>query len=130
VRLYGLLRRNNTSEAEKLRALFLNSHFLVVPTDAECFGLVFAEALAHALPAVSRRVDAIPSIIEDDVNGVFEDRHAPAAIYAKRIREIFADRYRYEAMTKAARAKYKSSLTWDACAATIRDRLEAVLPIR
>jgi glycosyltransferase involved in cell wall biosynthesis len=126
-RIHGLLRRNHPEEADRLRQLYLGAHFLVVPTDAECFGIVFAEALAHAVPAVSRRVDAVPSIIEDGVNGILEDRDQPAEPYARRIREVFGDPNRYLTMAFAGREKYKSTFTWDACATTIVNGLEAVL---
>jgi glycosyltransferase involved in cell wall biosynthesis len=125
-RVHGPLRRSQPEEAAKLRQLFLQAHFLVVPTDAECFGIVFAEAFAHALPAVSRNVHAVPSIIDDGVNGILEDRAANASAYARRIREVFVNPARYESMAAAGRAKYKCRFTWDACASTIVSVLESL----
>ncbi len=127
VRIEGPLRTSVPGEHEKMRRLFLDSHFLVVPTEAECFGLVFAEALAHGLPAVSRRVHAVPSIIDDGVNGILENRTTPAAPYAARILRTFRDPAQYESMAVTGRDKYESSLTWDACAKKIVATLDGLV---
>jgi glycosyltransferase involved in cell wall biosynthesis len=113
VQVYGFLNPKNPEDAAVLKNLFLRSHFMVVPTRAECFGLVFAEAQAFALPPVSRKVQAVPSIVSDGETGILEEADAPASAYVERILTQIRDRTRYRQMARSARARFESSLSWD-----------------
>jgi glycosyltransferase involved in cell wall biosynthesis len=127
VQVYGFLNPKNPDDAAVLKNLFLRSHFLVVPTRAECFGLVFAEAQAFALPPVSRRVQPVPSIVLDGQTGILADADAPASAYVERILAIVRDRVRYREMANAARAQFESTLTWDRFAEQVVQVIEAGL---
>ncbi|MFT4114203.1 MAG: glycosyltransferase family 4 protein [Silvibacterium sp.] len=127
VTAHGLLRISDPSEGLKLQQLFLSSHFLVVPTEAECFGLVFAEAQAFGLPPVSRAVHAVPSIIEDGVTGILEPVDAAADFYVRRILALASDRQAYLAMARAARQRFESCLNWDAFARGVVDEMRISL---
>jgi len=52
VTVHGVLHRNDPGQKATLIGLFEESHFLIVPTSAECFGVVFAEAQAFELPPI------------------------------------------------------------------------------
>jgi glycosyltransferase involved in cell wall biosynthesis len=112
VQVHGLLNAGDSEDAEILRKLFLESHFLIVPTQAECFGLVFVEAHAFGLPPVARAVHAVPSIIEDGVTGLLLDRDAPASQYVERILALVNNRAAYLKMAYAARTRYEEKLNW------------------
>ncbi len=112
VKVHGLLRRTEPDDAARLRRLFLESHLLVVPTQAECFGVVFAEAQAFGLPAVARAVQAIPSIVLDGQTGILESRDAAAEHYVQRIRKLAEDRTEYRRMAHAARQHFEVALSW------------------
>jgi glycosyltransferase involved in cell wall biosynthesis len=117
VTVHGLLRQNDAQESAVLAELFLRSHFLIVPTTAECFGIVFAEAQAFGLPPISRAVDALPSVILDGETGLLFERTASASAYVERILALMADRSAYEAMARRARMRFEEVLNWDATAA-------------
>ena len=115
VRMFGMLRRSEAAESEQLRALLLGSHFLVVPTLAECFGLVFAEAQAFALPPVSRAVDAVPSIVLDGETGIMQPREDGPEPYVRRMLAMLAgDRSAYTRMALAGRKHFRERLNWPA----------------
>jgi glycosyltransferase involved in cell wall biosynthesis len=116
VTLHGVLHQDQPEEAAKLSELFLNSHFLIVPTMAECFGIVFAEAQAFALPPVSRAVQALPGVVSDGVTGLLLDPDASAAAYVEGILARLANPEAYRAMAVAARDRYETLLNWDATA--------------
>jgi glycosyltransferase involved in cell wall biosynthesis len=127
VTVHGLLRRSDPIESEKLRQLFLTSHFLIVPTQAECFGVVFAEAHAFGLPAVSRSVHAVPSIIQDGETGIIQGTADPASKYVDRILSIAKDRDAYLKMAYAARARYEAKLNWQSFADVMASQMESAL---
>ncbi len=117
--VHGPLYQTDPAESAQLAELFLRSHFLLVPTLAECFGIVFAEAQAFALPPVSRAVHALPSIVEDDVTGLLFPPDAGAGPYIDRLAELLGEPERYRAMATAARLRFEQMLTWDQTARRI-----------
>lgn len=114
VQMFGLLRRSDPAEAQTLRDLLLRSHFLVVPTVAECFGLVFAEAQAFALPPVSRAVHAVPSVVLDGQTGILQPLEDGPEPYVKRLLALLEDRPAYERMALAGRKHFLEQLNWPA----------------
>ena len=128
VRLHGFLNVRVPEESGRLKRLFLTSHFLLVPTRAECFGVVFAEAQAFGLPPVARAVQALPSIVADGATGILEAPQAPAAAYTRRLLALIRDKDRYRSMARAARARFEQKLTWERFAAGVVETIEASLP--
>ncbi len=127
VEMHGFLNVRVAEESGRLKGLFLRSHFLVVPTRAECFGVVFAEAQAFGLPPVSRAVQAVPSIVKDDVTGVLEPADAPAAAYTRRLLALVGDKDRYRSMARAARLRFEDKLTWERFAARVVETIERAM---
>ncbi len=117
VTMHGPLYQSDPAQSAELAELFLRSHFLLVPTLAECFGIVFAEAQAFGLPPIARAVDAVPSIVRDgragDNTGMLFDRSAPAAEYVARILELAAKPEAYRETARRAREWFEQRLTWD-----------------
>ena len=127
VKQHGFLSPRDPAQAAELHALFLTSHFLVVPTQAECYGLVFAEAHAFGLPPVSCAVQAVPSIIVDGETGLVQPKADPAAAYIARLLPLIADRAAYRRMAHSAQARYLSLLNWDQFTESLLDDIEACL---
>jgi glycosyltransferase involved in cell wall biosynthesis len=128
VRLYGMLRRSDPAESAQLRQLLLTSHFLVVPTLAECYGLVFAEAQAFALPPISRAVDAVPSILLDNQTGILQPKDAGPSPYVDCIFSLLQnDRSLYTQMALAGRKHYTTRLNWPAFGRGIAQIIESAL---
>ena len=127
VTVHGPLYPSNPDQHAQLTELFLRSHFLLVPTLAECFGIVFADAQAFGLPPISRAVHAVPSIVLNGKTGMLLDRHATADVYVKRILALLSTPDEYRKMSQQAREWFEERLTWDRTAegilASIRRRL-------
>ena len=130
VTVHGPLYQTDPAEAAKLSELFLSSHFLIVPTLAECFGIVFGEAQGFALPPISRAVDAVPSVVADGVTGLLFDRDAPASAYVPRILALMADRVAYREMARLARDRFEALFTWDRMAEELVRLMELELQTR
>jgi glycosyltransferase involved in cell wall biosynthesis len=127
VTVHGVLNLGNDEHRRRLEAMFLASHLFLVPTRAECFGIVFAEAQAFAVPPVSRRVNGLESIVVDGVTGALLAADAPAGDYADRIEEMVSDREGYVRMAAAARARFETQLTWEYQADVIVRGIEATM---
>ncbi len=119
VTVHGLLYQNNPEQKAKLLGLFESSHFFLVPTTAECFGVVFAEAQAFALPPISRAVHALPSVIVDGKTGILMDPTASASDYVERILALWQNPSAYQEMALAGRDRFEQVLNWDQTATSI-----------
>lgn len=124
---HGFVSKANAEGRAKLQTLLLNSHFLFVPSMAECYGLVFAEASAHGVPSIARAVGGIPSVIRNGANGQTFGIEAPASEYADYIRRTFQDIHLYQATANQARAEYDINLNWTAAVNTFANRTKVLL---
>jgi glycosyltransferase involved in cell wall biosynthesis len=61
--------RNLRPHAPELLRLYSEADIFVLPTRADCFGVVLAEAMASSLPIVTTRVAAITEAVVDGVSG-------------------------------------------------------------
>jgi len=116
VRVHGALYQNVPAERAQLHELFLRSHLLLVPTQAECFGIAFAEAQAFGLPPVSRAIQALPSVVEDGVTGLLMATDSTAQQYADRILGTMADWSGYVTMAERGMERAANVTSWDAMA--------------
>jgi len=82
--------------------LMAAADLVVLPSVAEAFGLVAAEALHLGTPVVATRAGGIPEIIEDGKNGLLVDTGNSEAL-ANAITDLLKDPDRRQEMTRALR---------------------------
>jgi glycosyltransferase involved in cell wall biosynthesis len=111
-------------DRERLAALFRRSHLLILPTRAECYGIVLCEAAAFAVPGVATRTGGTPSIIDDYVTGRLLAPGAGGQETAEALLNLFKDRERYREVSMAAFRKYRAQLNWNAACASVLDLLQ------
>jgi len=123
---HGFISKKSAQGAAQYDKLLMESHFLVIPSMAECYGLVFAEASSFGLPSISTRVGGIPTVIADGKNGYTLDPAAPAATYCDVIARLFRDRPSYEGMARTSFREYAERLNWNVAGERIREAIELV----
>jgi glycosyltransferase involved in cell wall biosynthesis len=123
---HGFLRKGDAADSEKLDALFADATFFLLPTYAECFGIVFAEAASLGLPTISIATGGVTSAVRSDVTGMLLPSTASAAEFADAITAIISTPGRYTAMSQAAIDDARDRLNWDVWA----DAVEVVLRSR
>lgn len=84
--------------------LMAAADLFVLPSVAEAFGLVLAEALYIGTPIVATRVGGIPEIIDDGVDGVLVEP-ADSGALAEAIADLLIDAEQRRSMTGAGREK-------------------------
>jgi glycosyltransferase involved in cell wall biosynthesis len=110
----NFLDKNKSEDRESLARLLWQSHFLIAPTRAECYGIAFCEANAYGVPVLATDTGGVSGVIRDGVNGFKLPHHAVGADYARLITGILADRASYNALIKSSRAEFDRALNWDA----------------
>ena len=126
VKYVGFLDKAKPEDQQRLRALYAAAHFLILPSDADAFGIVFCEASAFGVPSLATRVGGVPSAVRDGVNGYLFPAAADPAEYVKCILEIFGDTRRYRALAKSSYAEYKQRLNWERAGRQVRELLRAI----
>jgi glycosyltransferase involved in cell wall biosynthesis len=105
VRFSGCLDRAAVAERYRDADLF------TLPSTAEAFGNVFAEALASGLPIVGSAIGGIPDLVEHGRNGLLVPSHDPAAL-ARAIRYLADDPQLRSEMSYLNRSKAETTLQW------------------
>lgn len=108
------INKHDEAESRLLFDILLKSDFLLLPTRAECAGIVFCEASAFGLPSITTNTGGVGTYVEDGVNGFALPVAATAIDYALKIKELFYNRDAYNQLSKTSRQKYEAVLNWDA----------------
>lgn len=112
VRVIGRLDKSVPEEREHLRRLFSTSHFLLLPTKAEAYGLVFAEASAFGVPSLSHQVGGVPTVVKENLNGFLFELTAPVDHWSECITSIFMDKNRLRELSLTSFREYQERLNW------------------
>ena len=105
VRFLGPLPRTEVARRYRAADLF------TLPSSAEAFGNVFAEALASGLPIVGSSIGGIPDLVEHGANGLLVQPGNIEAL-AGAIRYLADDPELRQQMAQRNRAKAEASLEW------------------
>ncbi len=120
---HGFINKADKNGIRELARLFAEAHFLMVPSRQECYGLVFCEAAAFALPAIAAKTGGIPTIIKDGVNGRAFAPEAKAADYCAFIADYFGDWRRYKALALSSYNEYCRRLNWQTAGAAVKESI-------
>jgi len=126
LKVIPFLNKNIPAQRAELHELLLSSDFLLLPTKAECLGIVFCEASAYGLPIITTETGGIPEVVKSGENGYLLPQGAVAADYARVIYEIFWDERRYYELVRSSRAAYQERLNWDAWGRKVRQLLDEI----
>ena len=127
VRYFGYLAKSKPADLAIWHQCFSACHVLLLPTRAECFGVVFAEAAAFALPSISTRVGGVPDAVADGLSGVLFDRDDGPASYCNVLQRLAGDLDHYQALARSAYQHYLNKLNWHTTAAQFSEHLLARL---
>jgi glycosyltransferase involved in cell wall biosynthesis len=126
VTVHGALHKTDPLSWARLRHLYSASHFFILPTKAECFGVVFAEASAFALPSLAPATGGVPSALVNGVNGWLLPEGALPNDYATAILTTLRDQRRYRELCATARNDYETRLNWAVCVRRVLDLVSAI----
>jgi glycosyltransferase involved in cell wall biosynthesis len=88
------------------------SHFMMMPSRAEAFGLAIVEGAYFGLPCLATDVGGIPSIVSDEVNGRLFELKSRGASYADYILECMRDPLRYRSLAVGSAEYADRQFSW------------------
>ncbi len=109
---HGFISKHSEEGIKSLEHLFNSSHFLILPSRYECFGIVFAEASSFGLPSLASRVGGIPTAVRDGKNGFTFLPGAAAGEYADCIERLMAEPQDYFDLALSTFQEYETRLNW------------------
>jgi len=112
ITIIPFINKNDKTEFDKLYKIFLQTQILLLPTKAECFGIVFSEASAFGIPSITTDTGGVPSAIKNGVNGYLLDINADEYAFADKIFSIFSNKKLFKELRKSSRREYESRLSW------------------
>lgn len=127
VKSLGYISKLTQAGQNRISQLIAKSHFLIMPTIADCSPIVLCEANAFGVPCLSTNVGGIPTIVDGELNGKLFDVQANVSEYCDYITHLFANYAHYKALALASFNEYKTRLNWTAAGNSVKDLLAEAL---
>ena len=124
---HGFIPKNTVEGQKKLDQLFSEAHFFILPTQAEMFGVVFAEASSWGVPSIATNTGGVPSAVRDGINGFTLDVNADPEEYAELIEKCFLDKSKYREIALSSFQEYQDRLNWDVSGQVVNELLMKLL---
>lgn len=123
VHIHDRLDKANPQQSRQLLALFRNASFLLLPTRQDCTPMVFAEANAYAVPAITADVGGVTGVVRDGESGVVLPASAGGDEFAAAIADLWSAPARYRQMRVTSREHYENRLDWRVWARSLKEKL-------
>lgn len=128
VRTAGFIDKARPEGVTELARLLEASHFFVLPSRAECYGIALCEAASYGLPSLTSKTGGIDLIVVNGITGQTFNPKAPAEAWADYIAALVRDPSRYAALCRSAYDDYQRRLNWTASGKLVRQLIEELLP--
>jgi glycosyltransferase involved in cell wall biosynthesis len=130
VRLEGFIDKSTPDGEKRISELLFSSHFHVLFSTAEAFGVVFAEANAHGAPNIASDVGGIPTAVRNNRGGQRFDPHAPLSQIADYVQSALKDKAAYDALASRARMEFEERLNWEVSGRQVRRHIDEMVSAR
>ncbi len=124
IKSYGFISKSTPEGKKLLNDIIADSHFLILPTRADCTPIVFSEFNAHGIPVISTTEGGIPSLVKDGINGFLFDKETNPSTFAQNILNIIKDKKGYLSLSKSSFNEYQTRLNWQHSIKQFRDILK------
>lgn len=113
IRIIPYLNKKDAEGLKTLCDLYTNSDFFLLPTRAECAGVVFSEASAFGLPIITTNTGGVSDYVVNGVNGYCLPPEASVDDYASLIHNLFRDKSQLVNLRTTTRKHYEKELNWN-----------------
>lgn len=112
LKIIPFLDKSDEADREQLYRILCQTHFLILPTVFDCFGIVFCEASAFSIPSLTTDTGGVSQVVKEGKNGFLFPEDAGAREYADRIQAAFEDKIGYRKLRHSSRTAYEERLNW------------------
>ena len=127
VKTLGFISKSTEEGKAKIQKLLIESHFLILPTVADCTPIVFCEANSLGVPCLSTTVGGIPTMIHNHINGQLFDKNVNVSEYCNYISSLFGNYSSYTSLALSAFHEYESRLNWNVAGRKAKELLMTLI---
>lgn len=127
VKSYGFVNKNSNEGRILINELIQESHFLIVPSTAEAFGVVFCEASSFGVPSLATKTGGIPSAVTHGLNGYLFDLESTSEEYANYVLSLFGNYPDYVNLSMSSFKHFQRTLNWKTAGDNLRRLLERLV---
>lgn len=113
IKIYGFLNRNIPEQQELLISLREKADIFILPTQAECAGIVFCESSAYGIPSITYDTGGIGDYVINGENGYRLPIGASGKEFARVIMDLVNSPGKLNEMRKNAKEMYSKELNWN-----------------
>lgn len=107
----GKINKDSQKGLDRLSNIYRCNDIFILPTKAECAGIVFCEASMYGLPSLTYATGGVPSYVEDGYNGYLLDPSLSEDSFVEKILFLIQDNHLFD-LQISSRRKYENSLNW------------------
>ena len=127
VKIIPFIVKETIEGRRQLHELYRRSHFFIMPSRAEAFGLVFAEANAFGVPCLAANVGGVSSVITNGVNGQLFPPEAGGIQYANYIMQTMSRPAAYRQLALRSVQEAASRLSWRVAGQRVAELMQEAL---
>ena len=128
VKVLGFIDKSSSAGYLLINQLLQDSHFMILPSIAEAYGVVFCEASSFGLPSIALNLGGIP--VRNNVNGLLFDIETSIEEYCQCIENLLNDREIYNKLAQSSFIEYEHNLNWTVAAQRVVKLLKNCISIR
>jgi glycosyltransferase involved in cell wall biosynthesis len=121
VNCLGFFSKATEEGQARINQLLAGSHFLIVPSRAECYGIVFCEANSFGTPCLATKTGGITTVIQSNLNGQTFELNANIREYCDYILDRFENYSQYKELALSAFEEYQSRLNWKVAVKSVKE---------
>jgi glycosyltransferase involved in cell wall biosynthesis len=127
VKSLGFISKATVEGQDRINQLCMESHFLILPTLADCTPIVFCEANSLGVPCLSTTVGGIPTMIRNQKNGQLFAATGSIKDYCDYISNLFEHYDQYKNLAFSSFLEYESRLNWGVAGRQVKSLLQSIL---
>jgi glycosyltransferase involved in cell wall biosynthesis len=121
---HGYVSKKTEESRVFLDKLMSESHFLILPTIADCVPVVFAEACSFGLPSLATNVGGIPTAIQNGKSGQTFPLGENPEKYCDYIESLMSSKQEYNKLALSSFREYVERLNWSSAGKKVYDLIE------
>lgn len=109
----GKLKLGSAKDSERHRQILRDSHWMLLPSKAEAYGIAACEAAHFGVPCAVSDIGGLPTVVKHNVTGLVLPIAANARDYADALENVLLDGKQYTKMSRASIERATRTLSWD-----------------
>ncbi len=127
IKEYGFINKSTELGKSQLNDIFNTTHFLLVPSIAEAYGIVFAEASSFGVPSLSTKSGGIPTVVRDGINGITFSLDTNTEEYCNFIIDHFTNKEKYFKLAISSFEEYQNRLNWHSAGLEMKKLIDSLV---